>query len=212
MRGFYACLIVRTATLTRFCSRCGISISGAAEWLAGEWTSCVMKKRNDHISVTWAIRYWARSEVNVFWWRPGACFLFFSLPGGVAIPMLVQSPFFFCGVLMLYARFFGEISRRVVNSQVWGNICCQCFTSASIWRIELVGSKSQRHPGFDRAAKWRNTTKERSEELEVFDSLYQITELERQSAIFLDSAGFALDCSDVTSLTFSRDYETTCLS
>lgn len=95
---------------TRFCSRCGISISGLAEWLAGGELVVRDKENATMISASPRRKGIRRGAKLMFW--SGVLvpvFFFFSLLIGAPIPMLIPITVFLIGLsVMLYARLFGE--------------------------------------------------------------------------------------------------------
>lgn len=98
----------------RFCSRCGLALSGLADWLAG---GLPVQRANETLAATPSPR---RKGV-----RRAAKFLFFSLasfPVFLAISLLIDEGavlifpcifFFISLVIFLYARLFGETSAPV---------------------------------------------------------------------------------------------------
>jgi endogenous inhibitor of DNA gyrase (YacG/DUF329 family) len=96
---------------TRFCSRCGISISGLAEWLAGGGELAVRDEENATMISASPRRKGIRRGVK-FMFLSGVLvpvFFFFSLLIEAPIPLLIPLTVFLIGLfLMLYARLFGE--------------------------------------------------------------------------------------------------------
>ncbi len=95
---------------TRFCSRCGISISGLAEWLAGG-ELVVRDEENATMILPSPRRKGIRRGAKLMFLSGVLVpvFFFFSLLIGAPIPLLVPITVFLIGLsLMLYARLFGE--------------------------------------------------------------------------------------------------------
>lgn len=94
----------------RFCSRCGLALSGLAEWLSG---GGVPAKREDgaHIE-TWSPRRKGIRRAAKLMFFSGVLFvvfLVFSLLIDEAAPMILPVVVFFVSlVMMLYARLFSE--------------------------------------------------------------------------------------------------------
>lgn len=97
----------------RFCSRCGIALSGLAEWLAGG----VPAKREDGAQVeTWSPRRKGIRRAAKLMFFSGALFPVFlalSLLIDAGEPMSIPIVIFFVSlVMMLYARLFSPKTAR----------------------------------------------------------------------------------------------------
>jgi hypothetical protein len=100
----------------RFCSRCGLALSGLAEWLAGGRLSA---KRADEAQLSEALsprRKGIRRAGKIMFFG-GALFfpfLIFSLIVEEGVPMILPFLLFFVGlVMMLYARLFSDKHAQV---------------------------------------------------------------------------------------------------
>jgi hypothetical protein len=95
---------------TRFCSRCGISIDGLAEWIVSGGNLTV-RQENAPMVLTSPRRKGIRRGVKVVFSSLALTpvFFFFSLLIGAPIPMLIPLTFFLIGLsVMLYSRIFSE--------------------------------------------------------------------------------------------------------
>jgi hypothetical protein len=92
----------------RFCSRCGLALSGLAEWLAG--VRLPAKRADDEqVAAPSPRRKGMRRAAKVMFFSGVlfAIFLVISLAAGDGGPMVVPFAVFFVGlVMMLYARLF----------------------------------------------------------------------------------------------------------
>src|SRR5215813_9483820 len=91
----------------RFCSRCGLALSGLAEWLAG---GVLTSRANEtHVSAPSRQRKAIRRAAKLGFFSAAAfpIFLLMSIaidePGPLFLPLIV---FFAAGIWMLYARLF----------------------------------------------------------------------------------------------------------
>lgn len=95
---------------TRFCSRCGTSISGLAEWITSGGNLAVREENASKVLTSprrRGIRRGAKVVLSSLALAP--VFFFFSLVVGAPIPMLIPLTFFLIGLsVMLYSRIFGE--------------------------------------------------------------------------------------------------------
>ena len=89
----------------RFCSRCGLALSGLAEWLAG---GLPVKRAEEPLAPSRRRKAFRRAAKVMFF--SGALFPIFLMisigidePGPLFVPLI---PFFIAGVWMLYARIF----------------------------------------------------------------------------------------------------------
>jgi hypothetical protein len=95
---------------TKFCSRCGIPVSGLAEWVASSGKLAVHEEIAPKV-ITSPRRRGIRRGVKVVLssLALSPVFFFFSLVIGAPIPMLIPLTFFLIGLsVMLYSRIFGE--------------------------------------------------------------------------------------------------------
>ena len=92
----------------RFCSRCGLALSGLAEWLAGDRLPA-KRVDNEPVAAASPRRKGMRRAAKVMF-ASGVLFfifLFISLAIGHGGPMVIPFAVFFVGlVMMLYARLF----------------------------------------------------------------------------------------------------------
>ncbi len=100
----------------RFCSRCGIALSGLAEWLAGG----VPAKREEEAKVqTWSPRRKGIRRAMKLMFFSGVLFPIFlvlSLLIDEGGPMIVPTIVFFVSlVMLLYARLFSDKTAPVKN-------------------------------------------------------------------------------------------------
>ena len=102
----------------RFCSRCGLALSGLAEWLAGgtsatrqdEKTSEALSPRRRGMRRAAKLMFFSGVLIPIF--------VIVSLIADEGGPMIVPFIFFFIAlVMMLYARFFSD-KKAPVNSTV----------------------------------------------------------------------------------------------
>jgi len=100
----------------RFCSRCGMALSGLAEWLAGGLPA--PRKTEVQVSADSPRRKGIRRAAKLMFFS-GVLFVIFlaiSLavdePGPMIVPFLV---FFVSLVMMLYARLFSDKTAPVIN-------------------------------------------------------------------------------------------------
>ena len=95
----------------RFCSRCGLALSGLAEWLAG---GRLPAKSRDEVEAPAALsprRKGIRRAAKLMFFSGVLfpVFLMFSVAAGDGAPMIVPFVLFFISiVLMLYARLFSD--------------------------------------------------------------------------------------------------------
>lgn len=89
----------------RFCSRCGLALSGLAEWLAG---GMLVRRAEEPLTPSRRRKAIRRAAKMMFF--SGALFpIFLAIsigidePGPLFVPLI---PFFIAGVWMLYARIF----------------------------------------------------------------------------------------------------------
>jgi hypothetical protein len=104
---------------TRFCSQCGISISGLAEWIASGGNLTV-REENAPVVLTSPRRRGIRRGAKVVFSSLASTpvFFFFSLLVGAAIPMLIPLTFFLIGLsMMLYSRIFAEETPYIGGQQ-----------------------------------------------------------------------------------------------
>ena len=91
----------------RFCSRCGLALSGLAEWLAGVLQPAKVDDKQVAASSPRRKGIRRASKVMFFSGVLFAIFLVISLAIGDGGPMIVPFTVFFVGlVMMLYARLF----------------------------------------------------------------------------------------------------------
>ena len=101
----------------RFCSRCGLALSGLAEWLAG---GAVPAKREDEAPLeTWSPRRKGIRRAAKLMFFSGVLvpvFLVISLVVDEAGPLILPIVVFFVSlVMMLYARLFSDKTAPVKN-------------------------------------------------------------------------------------------------
>ena len=104
---------------TRFCSQCGISINGLAEWIANGGNLAVGVE-NAPIVLTSPRRRGIRRGAKVVFASLASTpvFFFFSLLVGAPIPMLIPLTFFLTGLsVMLYSRIFCEATPHIGSKQ-----------------------------------------------------------------------------------------------
>lgn len=104
---------------TRFCSQCGISINGLAEWIASGGNLAV-RQENAPIVLTSPRRRGIRRGAKIVFFSLASTpvFFFFSLLVGAPIPMLIPLTFFLIGLsAMLYSRIFGEPTPNIRGQQ-----------------------------------------------------------------------------------------------
>jgi len=135
---------------TRFCSRCGLPISGLAEWLAGKGVLAEREEaqvslpspRRKGIKRGGKLMFLGCAMVPIFF---GLCILVDS-PG----PLLIPFAIFFVGLLLiLYARIFGEEIPHVKSQQTQPSRLGTMFGStalppASTLRMNSVGEQRMR--------------------------------------------------------------------
>ena len=101
----------------RFCSRCGLGLSGLAEWLAGGGLPA-QHKPEVQISPASPRRKGIRRAAKLMFFSGVLfpIFLVFSIaidePGPLALPFIV---FFISLAMMLYARLFSDTNAPVIN-------------------------------------------------------------------------------------------------
>ena len=104
---------------TRFCSRCGLAISGLAEWLAGGATLAVPEEaplvlaspRRKGISRGAKLMFLSGVLLPIFFGL--------SIAVDAPVPLLIPLTIFLAGLsLMLYSRIFGEETPPVRGQQV----------------------------------------------------------------------------------------------
>lgn len=102
----------------RFCSRCGLALSGLAEWLAGGGLSA-QHKLDVQISPASPRRKGIRRAAKLMFFS-GVLFPIFLIisiaidePGPLAIPFIV---FFISLAMMLYARLFSETNAPIIQT------------------------------------------------------------------------------------------------
>lgn len=94
----------------RFCSRCGLALSGLAEWLAGGRLPLRREEEVQAVALS-PRRKWIRRSAKLMFFSGVMfpIFLFFAIaieePGPLFFPFTV---FFISLVVMLYARLFGD--------------------------------------------------------------------------------------------------------
>jgi len=101
----------------RFCSRCGLALTGLAEWLAG---GRVPAKRvdNEQVAAASPRRKGMRRAAKIMFFSAVLFFIFLVISLAVNEGALMMIPFgiFFVGlVLMLYARLFSDKTAPVPN-------------------------------------------------------------------------------------------------
>ncbi len=105
---------------TRFCSRCGIPITGLAEWLASGGELAVRNEENATMMSASPKRKGIRRGAKLMFLSGVLMpvFFFFSLLIGAPIPLLIPITIFLIGLsLMLYARLFSEEALPVKSQQ-----------------------------------------------------------------------------------------------
>jgi hypothetical protein len=130
----------------RFCSRCGIALSGLAEWLAG---SHLPRERVDNTSIAASPRRKGiRRAAKIMFFSAVLfpVFLMISFVVNHGEPMIVPTVIFFVSlVMMLYARLFSD-KTAPVNNQV-----AQTSTlNSSAARGSLPPAANNPLPGFGR--------------------------------------------------------------
>jgi endogenous inhibitor of DNA gyrase (YacG/DUF329 family) len=89
----------------RFCSRCGLALTGLAEWLAGG----MLVRRAEEPALPSRQRKAIRRAAKLMFFSAAMFPIFFAIsygidePGPLFVPLV---PFFLSGVWMLYARLF----------------------------------------------------------------------------------------------------------
>jgi hypothetical protein len=117
----------------RFCSRCGLSLSGLAEWLAGG----VPARRKDEAPVSQSSprRKGIRRAAKLMFFSGVLfpVFLLISLAIDEGAPMIFPIALFFVAlVLMLYARLFGEKSSPVIDQAAQTSVLESTSTRGSL--------------------------------------------------------------------------------
>jgi uncharacterized membrane protein YvbJ len=117
----------------RFCSRCGLSLSGLAEWLAGG----VPARRKDEAPVSQSSprRKGIRRAAKLMFFSGVLfpVFLLISLAIDEGAPMIFPIALFFVAlVLMLYARLFGEKTSPVNNEAAQTSVLESTSTRSSL--------------------------------------------------------------------------------
>ena len=104
---------------TRFCSQCGISINGLAEWIASGGSPALREENAPMVLTTPRHRGVRRGAKVVFFsLATTPVFFFFSLLVGAPIPMLIPLTFFLIGIsVMLYSRIFNEATPYIGGQQ-----------------------------------------------------------------------------------------------
>ena len=135
----------------RFCSRCGLSLSGLAEWVADDGVLAVREDKAPMVSTSprrkgikrgGKLMFLGCAMVPIFF---GLCILVDS-PG----PLLIPFAIFFVGLLLiLYARIFGEEIPHVKSQQTQPSRLGTMFGStalppASTLRMNSVGEQRMR--------------------------------------------------------------------
>jgi endogenous inhibitor of DNA gyrase (YacG/DUF329 family) len=103
----------------RFCSQCGISIDGLAEWIA-KGGNLVVREENAPILLTSPRRKGIRRGAKIVFGSLASTpvFFFFSALIGAPIPMLIPLTFFLIGIsVMLYSRIFSEETPYIRSQQ-----------------------------------------------------------------------------------------------
>ncbi len=119
---------------TRFCSRCGISIDGLAEWIASGGNLAV-RQENAPMVLTSPRRRGIRRGVKVVFSSLALTpvFFFFSLLMGAPIPMLIPLTFFLIGLsVMLYSRIFGEATPYIRGQHTEASGLRTMFSSSTL--------------------------------------------------------------------------------
>ena len=104
---------------TRFCSKCGISINGLAEWISSGGNLAV-REENAPIVLASPKRRGVRRGAKVVFSSLASTpvFFFFSLVMGAPIPMLIPLTILLIGLsMMLYSRIFGEETQYIKGQQ-----------------------------------------------------------------------------------------------
>lgn len=119
---------------TRFCSRCGISISGLAEWLAGG--ELVVRDEENATIISASPRRKGIRRGAKLMFLSGVLvpvFFFFSLLVDAPIPMLIPLTFFLIGLsMMLYSRIFGEETPYIRGQQTEPSGLGTMFSSSAL--------------------------------------------------------------------------------
>lgn len=102
----------------RFCSRCGLALSGLAEWLAGGRALPAKRKEQTQVDPMSPRRKGIRRAAKLMFFS-GALFPIFmiiSIAEGDGGPMIVPFIVFFIALtMMLYARLFSDKSAPAIN-------------------------------------------------------------------------------------------------
>ncbi len=122
---------------TRFCSQCGISINGLAEWIASGGNLAV-REENAPLVLTSprrrGIRRGAKVVLSSLALTP--VFFFFSVVVGAPIPMLIPLTFFLIGLsVMLYSRIFGEETPYIGSQQAEASGLGTMFSSSALLAV-----------------------------------------------------------------------------
>ncbi len=136
---------------TRFCSRCGIPISGLAEWLAGG-VNPAGRGEETQVSLPSPRRRGIRRGTKLMF-LSGALFpifLLLSIIVEIPVPLLVPITIFLVGLsLMLYARLFGEEMSPIKSQQAQPSVLgtmpsSTALPQASSIRMHGVGGQQVR--------------------------------------------------------------------
>lgn len=101
----------------RFCSRCGLALSGLTEWLASSLTPAKRVEQPEDTALSPRRKGIRRAAKLMFFSAVSfPVFLLWSFAIDEGVPLIVPFGLFFAGlVIMLYSLFFGDKTAPVIN-------------------------------------------------------------------------------------------------
>lgn len=135
----------------KFCSRCGLALSGLAEWLAGGHVLPARRKEGDDALSPRRKGIRRAAKLMFFSGVLFPVFLVFSIaveePGPMIIPFAV---FFIALVMMLYARLFSDNTAPITNQTFMPGQAAQTSVLGSAARGSLPAAGEMPLPAIGR--------------------------------------------------------------